>query len=315
MTGTLGRQGPAVSRIGLGLAALGRPAYINIGHEDDVAGVADRVSLRRRAQEVLDEAMHLGIRYVDAARSYGLAEEFLASWLDGLELDRPTIGSKWGYTYVGNWDVHAEVHEVKDHSVDAFRRQLAETREVLGDALDVYQIHSVTPESPALSDIVLLGELVALLDDGVVVGLSTSGPNQGDVIRQALDVEVDGVRLFRSVQTTWNILEPSAGPALADAHDAGLGVIVKEALANGRLAGDDAAWLQALVPEATADAVALAAVLAQPWVDVVLSGAATIEHLRSNLAALDLEVNPDELLVRAEAPGLYWRTRGDLAWT
>lgn len=315
MNGTLGRHGPPVSRIGLGLAALGRPAYINIGHDEDVADVTDRGSLRRRTHTVLDEAMGLGIRYIDAARSYGLAEEFLAGWLDQLEVARPTIGSKWGYTYVGDWDVNAEVHEVKDHSVTAFRRQLAETRRVLGEALDVYQIHSVTLESPALSDMVLLGELAALVDEGVVVGLSTSGPNQGDVIRQALEVEVDGLRLFGSVQATWNVLEPSAGPALAAAHDAGVGVIVKEALANGRLAGDGVAWLTALVRDATADAVALAAVLAQPWADVVLSGAATIEHLRSNLAALDLAVDPAELLVRAEAPDLYWQTRGDLAWT
>jgi aryl-alcohol dehydrogenase-like predicted oxidoreductase len=48
-------------------------------------------------------------------------------------------------------------------------------------------------------------------------------------------MRVDGVRLFDAVQATWNLLEPSAGPALAEAHAAGLGVIVKEALANGRL--------------------------------------------------------------------------------
>ena len=48
-------------------------------------------------------------------------------------------------------------------------------------------------------------------------------------------VEVEGVPLFSSVQATYNLLEPSAGPALAEAHDAGRTVIVKEALANGRL--------------------------------------------------------------------------------
>ena len=45
-------------------------------------------------------------------------------------------------------------------------------------------------------------------------------------------LEVGG---FDCVQATWNVLEPSAGPALAAAHDAGLGVIIKEAVANGRL--------------------------------------------------------------------------------
>ena len=37
------------------------------------------------------------------------------------------------------------------------------------------------------------------------------------------------------MQATWNLLEPSAGPALAEARAAGMGVIIKEALANGRL--------------------------------------------------------------------------------
>ncbi len=315
MIRTLGRDGPPVSRIGLGLAALGRPAYINIGHDDDLAGVTDRDSLEQRTHTMLDEAMRLGIRYVDAARSYGLAEEFLAGWLGRIDVARPTVGSKWGYTYVGDWRIDADVHEVKDHSVGAFRRQLAETRRILGDAVDVYQIHSVTPESPALSDAALLDELAAFVDEGVVVGLSTSGPRQADVIRKALELEIDGVRLFGSIQATWNILEPSAGAALEMAHEAGVGVIVKEALANGRLAGDEAGWLGDLVPGATPDAVALAAAVAQPWADVVLSGAATTDHLRSNFAALQLEVDPDRLSKRAEAPDAYWRKRGRLAWT
>lgn len=304
-----------MTAIGLGLAALGRPAYINLGHGADIEGASDRDALERRTHAVLDEAMRLGVRYVDAARSYGLAEEFLARWLDELDDRRPTIGSKWGYTYVAGWRRDASVHEVKDHSVDAYRRQIAETRRILGDALDVYHIHSVTPDSPALSDTALLAELALLRAEGVVVGLSTSGPRQADVIRAALDVEVDGVGLFGSVQSTWNLLEPSAGRALAMAHEAGVGVIVKEALANGRLAGREAEWLVDLAPGATPDAIALAAVLSQPWADVVLSGAATVDHVRSNVASLGLDVDPEELLVRVESPDAYWAARGTLAWT
>jgi aryl-alcohol dehydrogenase-like predicted oxidoreductase len=129
------------------------------------------------------------------------------------------------------------------------------------------------------------------------------------------------------VQATWNPLGPSAGPALEAAHDAGLGVIVKEALANGRLTARnrDAAFApqrrlleeQAARLNTTVDALALAAALAQPWADVVLSGAATVEHLRSNLGALtaawDAEA-AERLGGLAEAPEAYWGTRGGLAW-
>ena len=76
--------------------------------------------------------------------------------------------------------------------------------------------------------------------DGVRIGLSLSGPRQGETLRRALTVVVDGVRLFDCVQATWNLLERSAGPALAEAHAAGLGVVIKEALANGRLTARNA---------------------------------------------------------------------------
>src|SRR5207244_3838014 len=82
---------------------------------------------------------------------------------------------------------------------------------------------------------------------------------------------------------TFNCLEPSLAAPLAAAHDAGLGVIVKEALANGRLTPantrpEDASLVRALGDTAGRlgcgiDQLALAFVLAQPFVDVVLSGA------------------------------------------
>src|SRR3954468_8802772 len=79
-TATLGPGGPAVSRIGLGLAALGRPAYITPGRDADLP---DRsvAGLRERSFAVLDAAYAAGVRYFDAARSYGRAEEFLGGWL------------------------------------------------------------------------------------------------------------------------------------------------------------------------------------------------------------------------------------------
>ena len=288
-----------VARIGLGLAAVGRPGYINLGRDADLPSDRTVEAMRSRAHALLDEAYEAGVRYFDVARSYGRAEEFLAQWLPGH--DDAIVGSKWGYTYTAGWQVTADVHETKDHSVAAFDRQIAETRALLGARLDLYQIHSVTPDSPALTDEVLHRRLAA---QGAVVGLSTSGPRQADAIRAALAVEVDGVPLFRSVQATWNLLEQSAGPALAEAHASGRAVIVKEGMANGRLAGRDAE--------------ALAAILAQPWATVVLSGAATGTQLASNLRAATLTLTPERLAdleKLAEPAEAYWATRSSLAWT
>ncbi|CAL9631941.1 Protein tas [Streptomyces sp. enrichment culture] len=307
--------------IGLGLAAVGRPGYINLGRDRDLGDDRSVDALRERTHELLDAAYAQGVRYFDAARSYGRSEEFLAGWLAAHpEIDDIVIGSKWGYTYTADWTTDAERHEVKDHSVEAYERQRAESAALLGDRLDLYQIHSVTPDSPALTDKDLHARLAEAAAQGVTVGFSTSGPAQADAIRAALAVTVDGEPLFRTVQSTYNALETSAAPALAEAHDAGLTVIVKEGMANGRLAEPHAPDALKAVAEETGlgcDAVALALVLRQPWAGVVLSGAATVVQLASNLHAPVVDLDEDRLTrlaALAEDPRAYWERRGQLPW-
>lgn len=328
-TRALGATGLAVTPLGLGLAALGRPGYINLGHADDLGRDYDVDTMRQHAHDVLDEAWRLGVRYFDAARSYGRAEEFLGTWLRerAVPSDQVVVGSKWGYTYTADWQVKADEHEVKEHSLDVLQRQTGESRAHLGPYLRLYQVHSATFSSGVLENMAVLTELARLKADGLSIGLTLSGADQSAVLERALTVQLDGTRLFDAVQATWNLLEPSAGAALARAHDAGLGIIVKEALANGRLTprNDDPGFApkmailreQAARLSTTVDALALAAALAQPWADVVLSGAATVEHLRLNVAALDVRWDAEAasvLSTLADPAGAYWRTRGDLEW-
>jgi aryl-alcohol dehydrogenase-like predicted oxidoreductase len=287
------------AQIGLGLAALGRPAYINLGHGEDVADASVK-GMERGAHAVLDAAYDGGLRWFDAARSYGRAEEFLASWLTsrGLRRGDVTVSSKWGYRYTGGWRVDAAEQEVKDLSVAHFRTQWPETRELLGEWLSLYQIHSATLDSGVLDDPAVRGELDALRDSGIRVGLTVTGDDQAATIERAL---ANGG--FDAVQATWNLHERSADQALEAAHEAGLQVLVKEALANGRLAGEDR--------------LALAAALARPWADVVLSGAATVAQLESNRAALEIAWNDDlerRLADLVEEPAAYWATRAELPW-
>jgi aryl-alcohol dehydrogenase-like predicted oxidoreductase len=307
--------------IGLGLAAVGRPGYINLGRDQDLGENRSVDALRNRTIELLDAAYAQGVRYFDAARSYGRSEEFLAAWLnENPRIDDVVIGSKWGYTYTADWLADAETHEVKDHSVTTYERQRAETDALLGARLDLYQIHSLTPDSPALTDKELHARLAEAAAQGLTIGFSTSGPAQADTIRAALAVTVDGEPLFRTVQSTYNALETSAGPALAEAHDAGLTVIVKEAMANGRLAEPHAPDALKAVAEETSlgcDAVALALILRQPWAGVVLSGAATVVQLASNLhaAVVDLDdAQLSRLAALVEDPSAYWERRGQLPW-
>ena len=324
-TRPLGSTSLVVSRLGLGLAALGRPAYINLGRRQDLGRDRSVADFERRCHDMLDAAYAAGVRYFDAARSYGMAEQFLGTWLRQPAARSPsrnaiTIGSKWGYTYVGSWQLDAPVHETKDLSLDTLRRQIAESRSLLGDHLQLYQIHSATLESRVLENAAVLHELLQLGSSGLAIGLTVSGPKQADVIRRALDLRVDGLNPFQVVQATWNLLEPSAGAALAEAKACGWGVIVKEALANGRLtdrAGGepiDELAKQARSRATTIDALALAAAMSQPWADVVLSGAVTREQLDSNLRAVVLTQESATYPDVAESPADYWSKRSALPW-
>jgi aryl-alcohol dehydrogenase-like predicted oxidoreductase len=278
-----------MARLGLGLASLGRPGYLNIGHGAELGADTSVRALRDRTVAVLDFAYEQGIRDFDTARSYGRGEEFLGEWLRSRDPAGVRISSKWGYVYTAGWQVAADPPEVKHHDAETFKRQYEETRANLGDRLGLYQIHSATPESGVLEDDAVLS---AMVETGVPLGVSVSGTGQAETIDRAVRVGI-----FSAVQATWNLYERAAEEALARC---GLKVIVKEAMANGRLASRDAE--------------ALAAALHRPWATVVLSGAASVEVLRSNLRALQTP-DPGELPELVEDSAAYWRLRSGLAWT
>ncbi len=318
-----------MTRLGLGLAALGRPGYINLDHAQDLGDNYEPAAMERHAHTVLDAAYAGGIRYFDVARSYGRAEEFLASWLASRRIAPGAVfvASKWGYTYTADWHVTADRHEVKDHSVANLRNQLAQSQAKLGNHLKLYQIHSATLESGVLDDTAVIDELARLGQSGVQVGLTLTGTLQAEVLRRALGIQRGGKRVFAAVQATWNLLERSAAAALEAAHTAGMRVIIKEALANGRLTERNidpafASRMATLQEEArrlgtNIDALALAAVLNQPWADVVLSGAATAAQLQSNLRAANVRWDA-QAAARLAAVTMdaneYWRERSALPW-
>ena len=308
------------AELGLGTAALGRPEYLNLGHGRTLGDRQEVDELRAHATEVLEAAWASGVRHFDAARSYGAGEAFVGAWLAAHpgRREQCRVGSKWGYTYVADFRRGASTHEVKDHTTATFERQWPETLAALGGPPDLYLVHSLTSDSPVLGDPGLLDRLRGLAADGVRVGLSTSGPDQADVVRAAAALPDSP---FTTVQSTWNLLEPSVGDALGEVHEAGWFVVVKEAVANGRLtpATDVPDDLATVADElgVGADTVALAAALARPWADVVLSGASSRDQLASNLAARDVvdDVALVDLTGLAEHPGSYWTHRSGLPWT
>lgn len=322
----LGNTGLQVSQMGLGLAALGRPGYINLGHGDDLAHDYVVEAMEGRTHRMLDLAYERGVRYFDAARSYGRAEKFLLSWLEKQATNDIVVGSKWGYIYTAEWQIEAEKHEIKRHTLEVLNKQWEKSSKLL-PWLKLYQIHSATFESGVLENTEVLSRLAGLKNEGVAIGLSVSGPKQGEVIEAAMLERIDGVHLFDSVQATFNVLEQSVAPVLQQVAEAGVGVIVKEALANGRLTSRNRregfvevkAVLEDMMQELNIkmDMLALAYVLHQPWAQVVLSGAAVEAHLKSNLAAADVSLTEAQLVqlaALAQKCQDYWTVREGLAW-
>lgn len=317
------------------MAALGRPGYINLDR-CSILGTDERTleKMQSTANLVLDSlfANSTGtgsLPWIDCARSYGLSERFTGEYLkkNHIEPDKVYVSSKWGYTYVADWKVELEKgapHEVKDHSVKNFLKQLEETNRFLGDYMNLYQIHSATFESGVMDNEEVHSALHKCRSErGWAIGLSVSSPKQDTVLRRAMEIEVKGQKLFDSVQCTYNILEQRAGPALLDAHNAGMDIIIKEGLANGRVLRDNnTVKKHAEKLSCSPDQLALACILAQPFRPRVLSGAVTPDQLQSNLKAelVAERLRGDEDLLNKIMNDCvmdseeYWNERSQLAW-
>ncbi|MBT2161781.1 aldo/keto reductase [Zobellia barbeyronii] len=313
------------TQIGLGMAALGRPEYINID-----AGNRDKseVAFRANALKVLDEAYEKGVRYFDTAPSYGKGEEFLKAWHNSRKHTDVVLGTKWGYTYVANWELGYDgPHEVKEHSLEKLTEQWQVSKELL-PSLEYYQIHSATFESGVLQNKPVLEKLLDIKrTTGLKIGMSTSGPNQKEVIENALQIRIDGEVVFDSFQVTFNMLEQAVLPVLRDIKLQGKKLIVKEAMANGRVFKNEKypqyqslyATLQTLAKryEVGVDAIALRYVMDAIQPDYVLSGAADINQLEQNLKANSFTLNEEELaeLTKAKVNSkVYWEERSQLSW-
>ena len=92
----------ALPRLGLGMAALGRPGYINLDR-NAVFGSDIRTldTMQNQANLVLDRLFkNADLPWIDCARSYGLSEKFTSEFLrkNKIAPERVYVSSKWGYS-------------------------------------------------------------------------------------------------------------------------------------------------------------------------------------------------------------------------
>lgn len=311
--------------LGLGMAAIGRPHYINV--RTNTVAKSNVSELKTSGFKVLDEAYSLGVRYFDTAAGYGLAEQLLIDWLVNKKDKSIEVATKWGYTYEANFDANALVHEVKEHSVSKLKEQWQVSKNLV-PFLTTYQIHSATLETGVLENDAVLNELAYLKSAfNLKMGISTTGENQVEVIKKALYVTVDGKQLFDTFQSTYNILDQSVLSVRDTLKQEGKKLIIKEALANGRIFRNSNypehnevySTLETLAKKygVGVDAIALQFCDKTMPESIVLSGASTVAQLQENLK-MDAFVLTNEELNQLKSfrikPELYWNERKQLKW-
>lgn len=234
------------------------------------------------ARRVLKRTVELGINLIDTADSYGpevserLIAEALYPYADGL-----VIATKGGLTRSGpgEW---APVGRPE------YLRQCVELslRRLRIDCIDLYQLHRIDPQVPAVET---LGALAEMQTAGKIrhVGLS-------EVTSEEIE---DALKILPivSVQNEYNIGNRKSEAALKFCEAHNLGFIPWFPVAAGDLAKpggplDEAAKRH----DATVAQLALAWLLHRSPVMLPIPGTSSVEHLEENTAAADLKLSEEE---------------------
>jgi aryl-alcohol dehydrogenase-like predicted oxidoreductase len=312
--------------IGLGTAAVGRPIYINIRHENPRLDLS-LPEFRENGLRILDDAYDKGVRFYDTAPGYGLAESLLIEWLRQKNDPDIIVTTKWGLSYVADFDINATVHEIKEHSLEKLNAQWKFSEKLLPN-LKIYQIHSATFDSGVLDNKAILQRLHQISKEyNINIGLTTTEANQVEVVKRAIDIEIENEILFSSFQCTYNIMEQSILQLKEIFFNTKRQLIIKESLANGRLIPNTSfkkhnglyKYLTKLANKYNvgADAVAIQFCIDSFPDAVTLSGASSADQLQSNLAAKTFELQKDEMNLLSSYkidPIMYWDERKQLSW-
>ncbi|MHB8655074.1 MAG: aldo/keto reductase [Terriglobia bacterium] len=238
----LGKTGILVSRLGLGTVKIGRNQAVKYPAPFELPS-------DNQLREFLDGAVALGVNLFDTSPAYGESETRLAPFV-GMNRNRIVLSTKAGETFENGQSVY-------DFSSSAILASAtASLRRLKVDALDIFLIHSdgrdsenILSAAPALAKLKAVGKvratgISAKTEEGVL-----------SAVRERLDV----------VMAPFSLSNQSLGPALANAHRAGLGVIAIKGLQSG--------FLSARIEEA------VQFVLDQPFIDSLVVGTINPNHL------------------------------------
>ena len=219
------------------------------------------------------------------------------------------------------------MHEIKEHSLEKLNEQWNFSKQLL-PYLKVYQIHSATLETGVLENTEVLRQLAFLKKThNLKIGLTTSGTNQVEVIKKALAVLVDGKPVFDLFQVTYNFLDQSLQEVLAELIHQNKSIVIKEALANGRIFRNTAypnykelySVLEELSKKYTVGVDAISLKYCEQTISnsIVLSGASTTLQLKENIKLNDFSLSSDDIETLNSfktTPDFYWTERKKLQW-
>ncbi|MEJ7796405.1 MAG: aldo/keto reductase [Nocardioides sp.] len=268
---------------------LGRQGFGTMRLPDQAPGDADRDPVA-----VIHAALDAGVTLLDTADAYQ-TEPVVGRALRGRR-DEAVLATKfglvWKHEVAGGYEARADPAYVREACEASLRR--------LGvDAIDLYYLH-LRSETVPIEDTV--GAMADLVAQGKVRALGLSNVTADDLRR------ADSVHPIAALQEQWSVTERGIEDELLPAAaELGIAVVAHSPTAHGLLHGADGRDGDALTAltkigqayDATAGQVALAWVHArqrQHDVRVVpLPGTTSIDHLRANVAAADLELSEDDL--------------------
>jgi len=310
----LGNTGLFVSEICLGTMTFGAAGGGNLwGSIADVD--------QKAADQIVERSLASGVNFIDTADvySFGESEKLLGQALKNLNVPRKdvVIATKV-YGVMG--DKPNDRGASRGHIMDSVEASLERLQT---DHIDLYQIHATDPVTPIDETLRALDDLVSR---GLVRYIGVSNW-QAWRIAKALGIsERRGLARFETVQAYYSIagrdLERDIVPMMQEEK---LGLMVWSPLAGGLLSGKygpgapgngegrrasfdfppvdkDRAWACVAVMREIAEkhgtsvaTVALAYILAKPFVTTVIIGAKRVEQLDQNLAAVNLKLDADDL--------------------
>ncbi len=309
---TLGPTGLLVSEICLGTMTFAASE----GMWKSIAGVEQDL-----ADQMLKTSFDAGVNFVDTANVYtnGESEKTLGRAIRNVGLARKdvVIATKaFGRTGKGRNDVGAS----RGHIMDAIEQSL---QRLQTDYIDLYQIHAADSVTPVEETMRALDTLVS---QGKVRYIGCSNWYAWQIMKALGISEAKNLAKLDTLQAYYSIagrdLEREIVPLL---KDQGTGLLVWSPLAGGLLSGKfsrenqkpedsrrssfdfpivdkERTWriLEVLRPIAETHqtgvaTIALAWVLAKPFVTSVIIGAKNSEQLKQNLASVEVQLTEDEI--------------------